>query len=96
MNEEALALADYLDNNVDAMYLQEQPYVDKASEMIRKLVKELDRYHMAWNMAENEIEKLKEELACANDYIKQYQLEQKLHLSNEGFLIDDVKRKGGL
>ena len=43
MKKEALKLADYLDNNVEAMYLSEQPNLDKASDMIRKLVAELDR-----------------------------------------------------
>ena len=42
MKEEALALADYLDNNVEAMLFTEQPHLDKASAMIRRLVEELD------------------------------------------------------
>ena len=41
MKEEALALADYLDNNVEAMLFTEQPHLDKASAMIRRLVAEL-------------------------------------------------------
>jgi hypothetical protein len=70
----------------------------KASAMIRRLVGELNKYKMAWNMAENELEKaeernlkivrknehllgeffrFKEELECALDYIKQYQIEVK-------------------
>lgn len=42
MTKEALALADYLDNNVEAMLFTEQPYLDKAPAMIRRLVAELD------------------------------------------------------
>ena len=40
MKEEALALADYLDNNVEAMLFTEQPHLDRASAMIRRLVEE--------------------------------------------------------
>jgi uncharacterized coiled-coil protein SlyX len=43
MKEEALALADYLDNNVEAMLFTEQPHLDRASAMIRRLVEELDK-----------------------------------------------------
>lgn len=43
MKKEALALADYLDNNVEAMLFTEQPHLDKASIMLRRLVEELDR-----------------------------------------------------
>ena len=39
--------------------------------------KQTDRYKMAWNMAENELEKTKQELDCALDYIKQYQSEER-------------------
>ncbi len=81
MKEEALNLADWLDRRRDSY----EPNGESA-DMIRKLVKELDRYKMAWNMAENDIEFLKEQLDCANDYIKQYQAEKAMWLSPDGKL----------
>ena len=39
----AYRLADYLDNNVEAMLYTEQPYLDKAATTLRKQADELDR-----------------------------------------------------
>lgn len=60
IKKEALKLADYLDNNIDAMYLSEQPHLDKAANMLRVLVAELDKkeskfkkYFEAWRFLNN-------------------------------------------
>lgn len=38
----ALELADYLDTNVDAMLLSEQPYIDQAATMLRQQQAEIE------------------------------------------------------
>jgi hypothetical protein len=48
-------LADYLDNNVEAMLMSEQPYLDQAANMLRQ--------------QQNEIEALKTELKLIDELV---------------------------
>ena len=78
MKKEALKLADELEN----IYLDKDA-MNEAIAMIRRLVEELDKQEERNLKIVRKNEKLlgeffrvKEELECANDYIKQYQLEK--------------------
>jgi hypothetical protein len=71
MNEEALELAEYIDKCPD-FYNFGQP----AGDIIRKLVRDFDKVLQQNERLLDTVFKLKEELACANDYIKQYQAEK--------------------
>lgn len=89
MREEALKLADDMEDTGKLNVV--------GADMIRKLVSDLNKALKQNERLLDTVFNLREELDCANDYIKQYQLEKKqIHLSNDGFLIDDIKRKGGL
>ena len=50
-------LADYMDNNVEAMLMSEQKYIDEAATMLRQ--------------QQAEIEALKREIGIMNKYLKQ-------------------------
>ena len=82
MKTEALKLADEFDEMTDPF--QSLAYAHKAQAMIRRLVEELDKAEERNLKIVRKNEKLlgeffrvKEELECALDYIKQYQIEVK-------------------
>ena len=50
----ATELADYLDNNVEAMYACEQVHIDEAAIMLRKLQYQNDKYKQVLESIANE------------------------------------------
>ena len=50
----ATELADYLDNNVEAMYAREQVHIDEAAILLRKLQYQNDKYRQVLESIANE------------------------------------------
>jgi hypothetical protein len=47
-------LADYLDNNVEAMLMSEQPHIDQAATMLRQQQAEIEKLRQALQSIANE------------------------------------------
>ena len=53
-------LADYLDNNVEAMLMSEQPHIDQAATMLRQQQAEITKLKLEWQYMADLTEKLQD------------------------------------
>jgi hypothetical protein len=58
MRMNANELADYLDNNVEAMLMSEQPHIDQAATMLRQQQEQIDKLTAIVALREMKIERM--------------------------------------
>ena len=95
----AIELAEYLDNNVEAMIMTEQPHLDNAANMLRQQADKLKKYELRNTEQRKRIEQLEHQIEKASHYeamIEQGYKERIAELEKEiqNLHMDEVVRIG--